>query len=74
MDSALSHAAKLQIPLALVIVAVLAYDAWAHSQGLEGIGAPAVVLQVLALAAGALGIKRPSELAGKVAKDVEDHR
>ena len=51
-----------QLPLALAMVAVLAYDVYLRQTGhAEGLGAPAYVLEFVALLAGALGIKRPSE-------------
>lgn len=55
---------KFQVPLALVCVAAMA----ASMMGLVPI--PELGMTVLALAAGALGIKRPSEAAALLASDL----
>lgn len=68
MDKILPFLSKLQTPVALACVAAIVLDSYL------GLDLGHAIVTMLAAAAGALGVQRPTELAAKVSKALEEHK
>ena len=65
MDKILATMARVQLPVALLCIAFLGAETYLRATTGEGLGYPEWLAGLGAGAAGALGVKRPSEAAGE---------